>query len=341
MERQESVQDLYGKIIIDSYKTEKYPPVITELPSKGLVYPSETFFGKTGFAVYRKMTGRDEEFATDPIYSTQYLLNFMFQTQFLFNEAPYESISIENFLIADRDTLVLNQRLVSYGTKLAGARMTCKYCEEPIKLEEDLTITNYEIERLNPDTCRQVEPNKNAFLYVSKDGKWQVVFRFLTVKDEQELINNADQSIYDGYGYSMMSFMLKSVISINGVSEKPDVYGMFRDDEFPVIEYRKLHQYLRKITPHIMIHTSEVECRTCGKSNNIRADVDLKLLEINNRLVRDIMTEEMLVLHHQAHIGHSDIYEMPTEFRKRLFNREMELLKPKDSNQNPMQKIPG
>jgi len=313
-----------AEIVRLAYLTEKYPPLISELPSGGIVYAKDSFFAKYGKAALKKLTSREEEYCTEPFFASRFMLNTLFESQLLFNDEPYTKVDFDDFLVADRDILILNQRLVSYGSQVVGLNLMCSNCEVDLE-KESIKIENYEIERLDPESCRQFKPNSNEFFYRSPDKKWSIVFRLLTVKDERELIESSDYEIYGG-GYPMMAALQKTIIALNGELDKSKIWEMILNDEFPIKECMRFQNYVRRFTPFVRIISEDMSCKQCGQKNQIRADVDLNLLSMNSSVVRDILIEEMFWLHRQLRLSHGDLYDMPLDFRKRLFRRELKRL---------------
>jgi len=117
-----------------------------------------------------------------------------------------------------------------------------------------------------------VSPNSNIFEYVTKKGT-KILFRFLTVGDEQELglisRNLAASKVADT---PIINSLIKQIISVNGDDK------IVRDyvTSLSAMEGREVKKFMFNSQPDILLRTN-FTCSECGNLNeNVRFGLDYK-----------------------------------------------------------------
>src|SRR5687767_10919685 len=96
------------------YEKELYPPIIVDLPSRGIIYDSNSVFNKTQKILCRKLTGKIEEWGGELIYEGNiYNINKLLENQIFCNVNP--KICVDDLLIGDRDAMIFAYRILTYG----------------------------------------------------------------------------------------------------------------------------------------------------------------------------------------------------------------------------------
>ena len=291
----------------------KWPSLISSLPSQGLIYPPNHFFSQHGKVVYGKLSGRDEEWATEPIFKDTYSLNYILQNKIEFNTPP---ISIDNMLVADRDIMLVNHRLTTFGVELHGVEIKCKQCQKKLNTTDLIIIKiNYE-----PLSEKPYIPNSNVFQWQSPDQEYKVLFQLPTVS-----INQKFQDITAKRGMVPFEDWINLlVLQINNEADRQGILDLM--EEMPLGYYHELREYVEEIEPYVLLQTSQLYCYNCSTDNTITTEFGLGLLQLNDRIIRQIAIKEFHFINKNLNITFNELYEMPIENRKRLLKRNSDYM---------------
>jgi hypothetical protein len=208
-------------------------------------------------------------------------------------------------LIADRDVMILMQRIVSFGDKLYGLELNCSECDKKIAPEE-VEIKDVKIERLS---LIPYEPHTNLFNI--KIGNHRVLFKFFTVKDELEY------GLNQLYSFKPSDFLLKTIVDIDGCTDKI-VIEQFIKKHFSIKEIRQLYSFITEHEPYIRFISNSIICKYCQFDNKIETQVNLDFLGINHEKTKEIQLDEFYILERHLNMSYNDVLELPIQDRKIL-----------------------
>jgi hypothetical protein len=229
------------------------------LPSRGVIYPqTSAFCGKESVDV-RAMTAREE----DILMSRAYIKKGSVINELIKSCMVEKGADPSDLTAGDRNAIMVALRITGYGSDYR-AEATCPKCGKSGLQVFDLGAL--EIKRLSIESVRARE---NAFTFDLPVTKKQVVFKFLTGRDNAELAVQMERmrSITpDAPEPSITLFLEKSVLSIGDVTDRTKI-GMFIRN-MPAHDSRSLRKFIKDNEPNIDM-TNEMNCAACGEASRV------------------------------------------------------------------------
>ena len=231
------------------------PSALVPLPSKGLVYP-------VGSPLYHKeeieikgMTTQEE----DILMSRALIKKGTVITELIRACLMEPGVQVNDLLSGDRNALMVAVRITGYGPEYT-AQVACPKCEE--KQEYSIDLSALEIKPLEIEPC---SPGANLFEFILPVSKKRVEFRFLTGKEEEEIIALMENKKKKGLANDnvVTTRLFFSIVSVDGNTDRSTVskyiqYMSARDS-------LALRQFIDKHEPGIdMRHP--FDCKHCGAS---------------------------------------------------------------------------
>lgn len=126
-----------------------------------------------------------------------------------------KDIDVNSMISGDRNALMIAIRITGYG-KDYSPRVTCPACEQQQDFMFDLSAL--ELKELDLTKVEQVEPNTNQFKFTLPNSKKDVVFKFLTGKEEETIFSILEAKKKKGIQNDevITTRLIQSVISIDG-----------------------------------------------------------------------------------------------------------------------------
>ena len=223
--------------IIEGNKASKYPTLIIDLPSKGLLYDPSDPLSK-GSVEMKYMTAKEEDILTTESYIKKgVVMDKLFQSLII------SKINYSNMLIGDRDAIMIAARIYGYGedynTKIttpSGATMTV-----PINL--------HDIPAKDVDESL-FESRENKFFFKTLDNT-ELEFKLLTNGDQKEISANLKKAKRgDSRDTQLTSRLFQMIQSIGGNRDKRYIKTWIEND-FRAIDSRKFREYVNEIQPGI------------------------------------------------------------------------------------------
>jgi hypothetical protein len=222
------------------------------LPSKGRVYSEESHMHLLESVDVRAMTARDE----DILMSRAFIKNGTVITKLLEACIVDKRYNVLNMLSGDRNAVLIGLRTIGYGQEYKVG-INCPECNVKI----DATFDLAEIP-LKPLEIEPVSEGENLFSYTLPMSKLEVVFRFLTGKDEEFLTKLSDRKKKKGLqAGSMITDRLKhQIVSVSGES-KPTLIDKFVRNML-ARDSLGLRKYIEKHEPGVDMK-DWVSCDSC------------------------------------------------------------------------------
>jgi hypothetical protein len=223
--------------IVEENKKSKYPTLIVDLPSKGLLY-DESDPLSAGYVEMKYMTAKEEDILTTESYIKKgVVLDKLFQSLII------SKINYDNMLLGDRDAIMLAARIYGYGetynTKIttpSGNTMTV-----PIDLNE---VPHKEIDE-NLFSSRE-----NKFYFKTMSGV-EIVFKLLTNGDQKEIQKNLKKvKRGDSRDTQLTSRLFQMIQSIDGNSDRKFIKAYIEND-LRAIDSRRFREYVQEIQPGV------------------------------------------------------------------------------------------
>jgi hypothetical protein len=201
----------------EKQQRSKLPSIIVNLPSAGKIYPKSHPLS-SGQVEMRYMTAYDEDILT----------NISYMREGVVFDKLLESLLLDNVDIAsipefDKDALIINARIVSYGSKYP-VLVTNPETGKEVKTTVDLTKMQSKPFDLVPD-------ENGEFKYETETAKLKFTYNHVVSDD-----------------IAVTSFLKKYICEVNGNRDHEFIDEFIRY-EFLAIDSRKFREYVIKNAP--------------------------------------------------------------------------------------------
>lgn len=214
-----------------------FPTYVLDLPSKGLIYPTEHPLS-SGQIEIKYMTAKEED-----ILSSQNLIKKGIVIDKLFESIIVDkSINVDDIVIGDKNAIILATRVLGYGPEYPIQAYSQK-TGQLIKTKIDLSSVK------TKDVDFSVFKNKNQFEFETPLGKKKITFKILTHGDEKSIDKDlqALQKLNSDTASDITTRLRYMITSVEGDSDLGTinrfVNGLLARDS------RALRDYVRSISP--------------------------------------------------------------------------------------------
>lgn len=238
-------------------------PVSTiPLPSRGLVYPAESALHGLETVELKAMTVQEENILT----SKALIKKGTVITELIKSCIVNKAIDVGQMLSGDRNTLMVAIRSEGYG-HLYDVEVRCAACGE--SAEQQFNLNEFE---LKPLELAPLEVGKNEFPFrLPKCGK-NVTFRFLTGRDEEDIVatqENRKKGLKGGGATvlddSLILQLQYALVSVEGNYSKNDISNFVRT--MFARDSQELRKYIQKHQPGINM-VQNITCPHCEHTEN-------------------------------------------------------------------------
>ena len=240
----------------DAAKAElgiEIPRASVPLPSRGLVYPRSSPLHLQHEVDIKAMTTQEEDILMSrALIKKGTVLNELIRACLL-----QPGVQVSDLLSGDRNALMVAIRITGYGPEYR-AQVKCPACSELQDSEVDLSAL--EIKPLELEPAVQGE---NLFDFTLPILKKKVQFRFLTGKEEEEILSVMEARKKKGLANDnvVSTRLLYSIVSVDGVTDKSTISKVV--SFLPARDSLLLRQYIDKHEPGIDMKYP-FECKMCG-----------------------------------------------------------------------------
>lgn len=203
----------------------KIPPVLIQLPSRGLIYPEHSPL-RNGAVEMRHMTAYDEDILSNSTYITT---GIVFE-KLLESLIVTDGVNIEDIAIADREGLIIAARIHGYGNKYPVSVIDPS-TGESINREVDLSKLNFKPFNLIPD-------ENGEFDYTVSLTNDNLKFKFITGDISKKIDPSRAISI----------LMENTITEVNGDRDK-NFISEYIKYEMPASSARAFRQYMSSNMP--------------------------------------------------------------------------------------------
>jgi hypothetical protein len=237
------------------------------LPSNGLVYPVDSsLYGRETVDI-RAMTAREEDILT----SKAYLKKGTVITELIRSCLTDKSIDPKDLLTGDRNALMVAIRITGYGHEY-DAEIECPECST--KAPHKFNLAALPLKRLE---IAPVSPGQNLFEFVLPMSKKTVKFRFLTGRDEEEIVAMGEKQKKLGMSTesSVTTSLLYSIVSIDGVEDRAKIASFVK--MMPARDSLALRNFIKDSEPGIEMK-QETSCPACGHEEEVNMPLGVNFL---------------------------------------------------------------
>lgn len=242
------------------------PVELMPLPSAGLVYPEDSPLHGVTTVELRAMTAREEDILT----SKAYLKKGTVITELIKSCLIDKRIDPRDMLVGDRNALMVAIRITGYG-EAYDVEMECPECK--LKSQRSFDLSQLPIKRLE---IQPVVPGENLFEFNLPVSKKRVQFRFLTGRDEEEILTVSEKQKKMGIQVesTVTTNLAYSVVSIDGITDKNKIKQFI--NLMPARDSLELRKYISQNEPGIIMR-QETSCQ-CGWSEEVNIPLGVTFL---------------------------------------------------------------
>ena len=212
----------------------KLPTETIELPSKGLLYPSDNPLS-SGTIEMKYMTAKEEDILTNQSYiQSGTVLDKLLQSLIV------TKISYDDLLIGDKNAIMIAARILGYGKDYKFM-----YRGE----EETVDLTKIENAPLHEEVQKATS---NEFAFTLPNSGNVVTFKLLTHSDEKKIEQETKglTKINKNSSTSITTRLKHQILSINGETEKPKIRE-FVDNYLLAQDSRALRERIKELSPDV------------------------------------------------------------------------------------------
>jgi len=234
------------------------PVELVPLPSGGIVYPTNSpLYGKSAVEV-RAMTAREEDILT----SKALIKKGTVITHLIKSCLTDKSVDVRNMISGDRNALMIALRVTGYGQSYK-VDVDCPACSE--RSSQAFDLADLPIKQLSLEPTQE---GTNLFNFELPVTKKNVQFKFLTGRDEEEIMTMTARKKKSGLGDNLVTTRLTySIVSIDGITNKSKVNGFIRN--MPARDSLALRRHIDKNEPGIDMK-SWMSCDSCLADSEVR-----------------------------------------------------------------------
>lgn len=234
------------------------PHELVPLPSSGKVYPRDSSLYGVDAVEIRAMTAREEDILT----SQALLKKGTVITELIKSCLVDRSVNVHDLLSGDRNALMVAIRVTGYGPEYS-VELECPECS--VKSPHDFNLAELPIKRLE---IEPTIPGENVFDFVLPFSKKTVKFKFMTGKDEEEILQTTQKQKKMGLSSdsTVTTNLLYSIVSIDGIEDRSKIASFVK--VMPARDSLALRNFIRDNEPGITMK-QETTCSACGHSEEV------------------------------------------------------------------------
>ena len=236
------------------------PVEVVPLPSQGKIYPEGTSIHNCETLEIKAMTAREEDILT----SRALIKKGTVISELLRSCLIDKSINVDAMISGDRNALMTAIRITGYGADYQ-VEVTCPECGESSK--QEFNLAELPIKRLE---IQPIEEGANRFSFTLPVSKKNVVFRFLTGADEQNISIEQDRKKKKKLSGDVDSLvtnrLLYSIVSVDGVDGRNKISMFVR--HMPARDSRMLRKFMDDNEPGVEMK-AWMECSNCLESSEV------------------------------------------------------------------------
>ena len=258
------VEQLRKEHEIKELKNYQFPTEVIELPSRGLIYPSDNSLS-SGKVEMKYMTAKEEDILTTQSYIKDgSVLDRLFQSLIISN-GEGKPIKYVDLCTGDKNAIMIAARILGYG-KDYDVEVTDPFTGK--KQKETIDLTQFENKPY--DGSSQIAPNTNEFEFTLPRSQRVVTFMAMTeskerrVKHQVEELNKANRKLKDETSRELTTRLKTMILSVDGETEQK-VINHFVDNELFAVDSKAFRAYINEVVPDVDLMYEFVSEETGGR----------------------------------------------------------------------------
>lgn len=238
------------------------PVETVPLPTRGKIYPESNSLHNRETVDIRCMTTREEDILT----SRALIKKGTVITELIKSCLVDRSINVNDMISGDRNALMVAIRVTGYGPEY-DAEIECSECNK--KERHDFRLDQLAIKRLEIEPA---QPGENLFTLMLPVSKKTVGFKFLTGKDEEEIVLTQERmKKVQQNSESLISGRLRySIVQIEDKTDRALINAFI--SKMPARDSLTLRKYIEKNEPGVDM-AQNVVCGECGHSEEVQIPI--------------------------------------------------------------------
>lgn len=231
------------------------PVAEVPLPSKGLVYPDGPLAGAETIEL-KPMTAREE----DILMNRTLVRKGTVVSELIKSCLIDKNIDVNSMISGDRNALMIAVRITGYGADYSP-KVTCPACES--QQDFSVNLESLPVKELDLEKLKQVGQGQNAFEFVLPFSKKTVIFKFLTGKEEERILQDIEAKRKKGIVQENLvtTKLMNSIIAIEGNAERSFINQFCQ--HMPARDSLALRKVLDASEPGVDM-SSDFTCNSCG-----------------------------------------------------------------------------
>jgi len=240
------------------------------LPTKGLVYPEDhPLHGKEDIE-FKEMTAKEENI----LMSRALIRKGTVVNELMRSSVLDKNIDLLSLLSGDRMSLLFAIRAIGISDDFSVV-VTCPRCENT--QEETYQISNFKTKDLDPTELEQVQPYQNLFKFILPRSKKEVLFKFLTGRDEEEIVQIVEAKKKKGIQNeeAVTTKLLFNIVELDGKKDRSFIAKFIQN--MPATDSRALRNFIDKHEPGIDT-TQKFVCKNCDHEEDMTPPLGVTFL---------------------------------------------------------------
>jgi hypothetical protein len=213
-------------------QTFNFPTEEIELPSKGLVYPTDNPLS-SGKIIMKYMTAKEEDILTNQSYIQKgIVLDKLLQALIV------SKINYNDLVVGDKNAIMVAARILGYGGDYS--------------FEYNGTEYNIDLTKIENKPFEHTSKGVNEFNYTLPSTGINITYKILTHGDEQKIQAEIDGFKKVNKNSSVdLSTRLKYLITSVGSERDPKTIREFVDTQLLARDSRELRKHIRDTQPDV------------------------------------------------------------------------------------------
>lgn len=219
---------------MDTNNKLNFPTEVVELPSKGLLYPSDSPLS-SGQVEIKYMTAREEDILTNQNYIVKGIVIEKLLKSLIVTPFEYDDL-----LIGDKNAILIASRILGYGKNYTFSYMGSEFTVDLTTLQN------------KPIDESLFTEKRNEFNFILPATEIPITFKLLTHSDEQAIASEIEglKKINKDLQPDVTTRMKYTITSVEGDRSSKTIRN-FVDNRLLARDARSLREYIRRIEPDV------------------------------------------------------------------------------------------
>jgi hypothetical protein len=215
----------------------KFPTEVVELPSKGLVYPTDHIL-RSGKVEMKYMTAKEEDILSNQNFITKGIV-----LDKLLESLTLNKFDIKDLITGDKNAILVASRVLGYGKDYSFTYNGKEY-------SVDLSILE------NKPFNESLVSSKGTFKFTLPNSGTMLEFKLLTEVDEEKIKQEVEglKKLNKNSSTDVTTRLKYQIISVDGNEDKTSIKE-FVDQYLLASDSRALRSYIKLVSPDVNLST--------------------------------------------------------------------------------------